>query len=209
MGDKPYCIVESQFISEGSDELSIEPGDIVILLEKVNEDWLKGTLNQKTGIFPSAFVDIKVPLPTLSKQPAKEAATSPAEDATTSPAKDTTTLTEMKSITEKPVGKCKVLYEFLAEQEGEMSLNVGDTVITTAWVNDEWLQGTCSGKEGMFPIQFVQIVVDLPKDSTIISDKMPKNISAETDLSPRAKAVKDHIASDNDELNFKVILLSL
>ena len=67
------------------------------------------------------------------------------------------------------MGKCKVLYEFLAEQEGEMSLNVGDTVITTAWVNDEWLQGTCSGKEGMFPIQFVQIVVDLPKDSTIIS----------------------------------------
>lgn len=42
-----------------------------------------------------------------------------------------------------------------------------------------------------------------------VLDKMPKNISAETDLSPRAKAVKDHIASDIDELNFKVILLSL
>ena len=35
-------------------------------------------------------------------------------------------------------------------------------------------------------------------------DKIPKNISAETDLSPRAKAIKDHTASDINELNFKV-----
>jgi len=35
-------------------------------------------------------------------------------------------------------------------------------------------------------------------------DKIPKNISTETDLSPRAKASKDHITSNSDELNFKV-----
>lgn len=33
---------------------------------------------------------------------------------------------------------------------------------------------------------------------------MPKNISAETDLSPRAKAIKDHTARNSDELSFKV-----
>lgn len=69
---KPYCIVESQFISEGPDELSIEPGDKVILLERINDDWLKGALNQRTGIFPSAFVNVKVDLPVLSKQAADE-----------------------------------------------------------------------------------------------------------------------------------------
>ena len=57
----------------------------------------------------------------------------------------------------------------MAEQEGELSLNVGDTIITTAWVNDEWLQGTCNGIEGIFPVQFVQILKDLPRDSTSIS----------------------------------------
>lgn len=67
------------------------------------------------------------------------------------------------------LGKCKALFEFLAEQEGELSLKVGDTIITTAWINDEWLQGTCNDKEGIFPVQFVQILEDLPKGSALIS----------------------------------------
>ena len=67
--NQPYCIVQSQFISEGSNELSIEPGDKVVLIERVNEDWLKGKLNERIGIFPLAFVDIKVDLPVSSKQP--------------------------------------------------------------------------------------------------------------------------------------------
>ena len=70
--NKPYCIVESQFISEGPDELTIQPGDKVMLIERINEDWLKGTLKEKIGIFPSAFVDIKTDLSMPSKQPAYE-----------------------------------------------------------------------------------------------------------------------------------------
>ena len=66
--DKPYCIVKNQFISEGPDELSIEPGYKVMLLERVNEDWLKGAIDQNIGIFPSAFVDIKIDLPLSSNE---------------------------------------------------------------------------------------------------------------------------------------------
>ena len=69
--NQPFCIVQNQFISEGSNELSIEPGDKVVLLERVNQDWLKGKLNGRIGIFPSAFVDIKVDL-LSSKQPTEE-----------------------------------------------------------------------------------------------------------------------------------------
>lgn len=29
----------------------------------MNEEWLEGELNGKTGIFPSCFVEIKIPLP--------------------------------------------------------------------------------------------------------------------------------------------------
>lgn len=41
----------------------------------------------------------------------------------------------------------------------------------------------------------------------IFLEKLPKNISAETDLSPRAKATKDYIATDSNELNFKVSII--
>jgi len=40
--------------------------------------------------------------------------------------------------------------------------------------------------------------------STYIIDKIPKNISAESDLSPRAKAIQDYAACDSDELSFQV-----
>ena len=70
--NKPFCIAESQFISEGPDELSIELGDKIMLLERINDDWLKGMLKENIGIFPAAFVDIKIDLPMLSKQPEYE-----------------------------------------------------------------------------------------------------------------------------------------
>ena len=43
-----------------------------MLLERINEDWLKGMLKEKIGIFPAAFVNIKTDLPVPSKQPENE-----------------------------------------------------------------------------------------------------------------------------------------
>ena len=39
-----------------------------MLLERINDEWLKGMLNGETGIFPSAFVSIEIDLPTMSQQ---------------------------------------------------------------------------------------------------------------------------------------------
>ena len=55
------------------------------------------------------------------------------------------------------------MYAFDAEQEGELSLRIGDIIITSSWVNDEWLFGKCNGQEGMFPLSFVEVLQGLPK----------------------------------------------
>lgn len=47
----------------------------------------------------------------------------------------------------------------------------------------------------------------LHKYIIVFLEKLPKNISAETDLSPRAKAIRDYTSSDSDELNFKVTIV--
>ncbi|XP_023791637.1 neutrophil cytosol factor 4 isoform X1 [Cyanistes caeruleus] len=44
-------------------ELSFKKGDLIYLLSKVNKDWLEGTADGATGIFPSAFVKIIKDLP--------------------------------------------------------------------------------------------------------------------------------------------------
>ena len=48
-------------------------------------------------------------------------------------------------------------------------MSVGDIIITSSWVNDDWLYGECNGQEGMFPLQFVKILQELPKDLTTVS----------------------------------------
>ncbi|XP_050163351.1 neutrophil cytosol factor 2 isoform X2 [Myiozetetes cayanensis] len=38
------------------EDLEFQAGDVILVLSKVNEDWLEGQCNGKTGIFPSAFI---------------------------------------------------------------------------------------------------------------------------------------------------------
>lgn len=50
------------FDGEFEDELSFKVDDIIVLLERVNEEWLRGEMNGKVGRFPATFVDILTPL---------------------------------------------------------------------------------------------------------------------------------------------------
>jgi len=78
----------------------------------------------------------------------------------------------MLYVTLSAKGKCRATFSFDAEQEGELSLSVGDIIITSSWVNDDWLFGECNGQEGMFPLQFVKVLQELPKESTLVSGKI-------------------------------------
>ncbi|XP_071752364.1 neutrophil cytosol factor 4 [Centroberyx gerrardi] len=56
---------EAMFDFRGSSklELSLKRGEVIFLLRRVNADWLEGTVNKQTGIFPESFVKIIKPLP--------------------------------------------------------------------------------------------------------------------------------------------------
>lgn len=43
--------------SSNPEDLSFNEGDAITLLSKVNEDWLEGRCNGRTGIFPASFVE--------------------------------------------------------------------------------------------------------------------------------------------------------
>lgn len=44
------------FIAEAENELSIKKGDIIKVTKKIDEGWWVGSLNDKTGMFPSNYV---------------------------------------------------------------------------------------------------------------------------------------------------------
>ncbi|XP_072298128.1 neutrophil cytosol factor 4 [Eucyclogobius newberryi] len=59
----PRAEVLFDFHGSGEAELNLRRGQLVFLLRQVNTDWLEGTVNELTGIFPQSFVKIIKPLP--------------------------------------------------------------------------------------------------------------------------------------------------
>lgn len=56
---------------------------------------------------------------------------------------------------------CKGLYDFDAENSEELDFKEGDLIKLIARLDDNWLHGELNGRQGRFPVSYVQIVVPL------------------------------------------------
>ena len=54
--DITKCEVQYSYMANQPDELTIEPGDIINVTEKIDNDWWQGELNGTVGIFPASYV---------------------------------------------------------------------------------------------------------------------------------------------------------
>ncbi|KAJ7332334.1 hypothetical protein JRQ81_014514 [Phrynocephalus forsythii] len=61
-----------------------------------------------------------------------------------------------KAIKEEHTNEVVALYTYEATQPEDLEFQKGDIILVLAQVNDEWLEGTCNGKVGIFPKAFVE-----------------------------------------------------
>lgn len=57
---------------------------------------------------------------------------------------------------------CQALYDFEAENPGELSFKEGDTIMLKSKIDDNWYDGSIGGRSGYFPISYVTIINPLP-----------------------------------------------
>nr|CAB3264409.1 nostrin [Phallusia mammillata] len=55
-----HCIALYDYVATREDELSINEGDIISVFEKREDDWWRGQVGEKTGLFPANYVDLEI-----------------------------------------------------------------------------------------------------------------------------------------------------
>ena len=62
-GQGPRCCARFDYDGEDPADLAFAAGDIIRLVERVGNEWMKGELNGRVGMFPVGFVEVIEDIP--------------------------------------------------------------------------------------------------------------------------------------------------
>ncbi|XP_055000825.1 SH3 domain-containing protein 19 isoform X2 [Sorex araneus] len=179
----PRCIARFEFIGDQKDELSFSEGEIIILKEYVNEEWARGELRDRTGIFPLNFVELVEDHPTSGTHiPGTKVGLKTKTEDSGANSQDSSLSGEW----------CEALHSFVAETSDDLSFQRGDRILILERLNCDWYKGRLRSREGIFPAVFVRPCSAEAKMTSTLALKGRK-----------AKALYDFHGENEDELCFK------
>jgi len=74
-----------------------------------------------------------------------------------SPPNSTMNVNQASGSSRNGAGLCRALYDFEAENEEELDFKEGDMIRVVSRLDENWLQGELNGRQGRFPVTYVQI----------------------------------------------------
>uniref|UniRef100_A0A8C4WIV7 SH3 domain containing 19 n=1 Tax=Gopherus evgoodei TaxID=1825980 RepID=A0A8C4WIV7_9SAUR len=173
----PHAVVLHDFPAEHADDLDLHSGETVYLLEKIDNEWYRGKLRNRTGIFPANFVKVIIDVPEEENR--------------------------KKVLFSSPYIKgprCVARFEYIGDQKDELSFSEGEIILLKEYVNEEWASGELKGTSGIFPLNFVEIIEDLPGLAPL---KNKTESSACLSQVEWCEALHDFTAETNEDLSFK------
>ncbi|KAK0163742.1 hypothetical protein PV328_002442 [Microctonus aethiopoides] len=143
------------FVGQTSRELSFRRGDIIIIRRQIDKNWYEGEHNATVGLFPLNYVEVL-----------------PYDGARSTPKKSYE-------------GQARAKFNFIAQTNLELSLAKGELVVLTRRVDENWYEGRIGNKKGIFPVTYVEVIVDpgQQRPETPVSNKPVASPAAHSMLS--------------------------
>ncbi|KAI1238438.1 hypothetical protein IHE44_0013167 [Lamprotornis superbus] len=181
----PHAVVLHDFPAEHADDLGLHSGDTVCLLEKIDTEWYRGKCGNRTGIFPANFVKVVIDIPEET---------------------DKKKITSSSRCIKGP--RCVARFEYIGDQKDELSFSEGETIILKEYVNEEWAKGELRDTSGIFPLNFVEVIEDLPGTGTETALKNKVEVSSSLSQNNRhavewCEALHDFTTETKDDLSFR------
>jgi len=122
-----------EYEKKSNEELNLAPNDVINVFEVTDDGWWVGEVNGVQGLFPSNFTD------------AEENQSKVTEVVETSNA--------------GPGGKkfAVALYDYDAQEPGELNMKEGDLIEITVMGEDGWWTGNLKGASGIFPSNYTEL----------------------------------------------------
>ncbi|XP_074518117.1 uncharacterized protein LOC141784244 [Halichoeres trimaculatus] len=177
----PRCVALFDYEGEEEDELTFSQGDVIALLELIGQEWGRGQIHGRTGIFPLSFTEVIEP-------PQREETTkeTPAKETTVERKEEVTSEKSHSEVSEWAVA----LFDFPGQTAEDLSFHKGALIQVMEHVDAEWRRGRVEGREGLYPAAFTQSCQAQP-------------ITAQQSAQ-RGVAKFDFTAESEDELTVKV-----
>ncbi|XP_044275174.1 intersectin-2 isoform X2 [Varanus komodoensis] len=129
--------VTTAYTASGTEQLSLAPGQLILILKKSSSDWWQGELQargkkRQKGWFPATHVKLLGPSN-------EKAASAPAI---------------------LPVCQVIAMYDYTANNEDELSFSKGQLINVLNKEDMDWWQGEINGISGLFPSNYVKLTTD-------------------------------------------------
>ncbi|KAJ0066592.1 hypothetical protein NL108_015480, partial [Boleophthalmus pectinirostris] len=145
------CEAIYAYAPQNQDELELCVGDVIDIMNEIEDGWWMGIKNGKVGAFPSNFVKEII-----------------VKDTKINEGKSRPKLSD--ALFTKDVSNnftvefwllfCKVMFDYKPKAEDELELKKGDVVVVLSKESEDegWWQGELNGRCGFFPDNFVMLI---------------------------------------------------
>ncbi|XP_074790826.1 SH3 domain-containing protein 21 [Natator depressus] len=196
-----WCKANFSYTPEKADELQLKAGELVQILQEIEDGWWLGRKNGQVGAFPSNFVQeldrlppgLVAPEPLPKNGAGKQRLKLTDETFIVKEAEQP----EPPKKLEKPIPTaqsspssqppqpsckaeyCKAMFDYEPELQDELQLKRGDVILVLCKETEDegWWEGECDGKRGLFPDNFVMLLQPVvPKVTAVVPSRSQESI---------------------------------